>query len=404
MKVVKMNNSVYHLKKILKKSALLKKINAILSSLKLEKNYDKIFGHVTPIINSLSDDKYNELKCKAIEKITKNQKPRIIWVGANYEQDYSGFVQALSRIGDVTVFTRNSGSYGLEAPVIRESIIFDKERQKNSDRLYSIFEELGGSQGVDVVMGQMWSTLVDPAVLNKIRSTGVVVINVAMDDKLPVHWKTDSRGRLAGAIGLADSVDLTLNTSKQAVSLYAERGLPCIYWPLASDGGVFVPAESKKYDVVFIGSNYGVRAKVISDLLSAGIDVKAFGPGFPSGLLGPEESAKIFGEAKIVLGIGFVGYSQRISTLKLRDFDAMFTGALYITSRNEDLEEIFFEGEHIAYYDSTQHLISLIKYYLEHDEERKRIARSALKNANAHHRWDSRIEDIFNFLGVKFEQ
>ncbi|EGQ9277934.1 glycosyltransferase family 1 protein [Vibrio vulnificus] len=399
-----MSNTIYHIKNILKRSDLLKEFNAILSGVSLERNYKKIFNNVTPITNSLNSKQHKDLRDKTIKKIAVGRRPRIIWVGANYEQDNSGFAQALSKLGDVTVFTRSCGVYGLEAPTIRESIIFDKERQKNSDRLYSIFEGLGGSEGVDIVMGQMWSTLVDPAVLDKIRSTGVVVINVAMDDKLPVHWKTDSRGRLAGAIGLADYVDLTLNTSKQAVSLYAKRGFPCIYWPLASDGGVFAPAERKKYDVVFIGSNYGVRAKVISDLLSAGIDVKAFGPGFPSGLLGPEESARIFGEAKIVLGIGFVGYSQRISTLKLRDFDAMFTGALYITSRNEDLEEIFIESEHIAYYDSTQHLISLIKFYLENDEERERIAKNALENAISCHRWDRRIGDVFTFLGVDCEK
>ncbi|KHF82264.1 hypothetical protein OA19_20295 [Vibrio vulnificus] len=82
----------------------------------------------------------------------------------------------------------------------------------------------------------------------------------------------------------------------------------------------------------------------------------------------------------------------------------MFTGALYITSRNEDLEEIFIESEHIAYYDSTQHLISLIKFYLENDEERERIAKNALENAISCHRWDRRIGDVFKFLGVDCEK
>ncbi|NOH20151.1 CgeB family protein [Vibrio cyclitrophicus] len=395
-----MSKIIYYIKSFLKRSEQLKKLNAIISSATLEREYERLFKNVTPSLSSLNDETLDSLKSKVQKKISNNDKPRIIWVGANYQQDYSGFIQALSKVGDVTVFTRSDGIYGLEAPTVRENLIFDEERKKNSDRLYSIFLESGGSNGVDIVIGQMWSTLIDPQVLEKIRSTGVIVLNVAMDDKLPVHWKSDSSDRLAGSIGLAENVDLTLNTSKQAITLYAERGCSCVYWPLASDGGVFSPVETKVHDVVFIGSNYGVRSKIISELIAAGIDVKAFGPGFPSGLLSPEESAKIFGEAKIVLGIGFVGYSQRISTLKLRDFDALFTGALYITSRNEDLEEIFTEDENIVFYDSTNELIEKVKYYLANEEQRNSIALRALEDARANHLWEKRLRDTFLMLGV----
>ena len=92
--------------------------------------------------------------------------------------------------------------------------------------------------------------------------------------------------------------------------------------------------------------------------------MKVFGPGFPSGMISAQKTAEVFSHAKIVLGIGYVAYSRKVCTLKLRDFDAMFTGALYITSRNEDLEELFKENEHISYYDSKESLLEKINYFL----------------------------------------
>lgn len=381
----------------LKKVPLLQEINATLKARVFHSEYEGLFN------NEKSKFEFNcevytpnrtVIRTKNVGELV------IIWVGVCYEQDYSGFRQALSNFGEVFDFYDVDNAYGLKFPKKRNKLIYDKEREENSESLLRLYEDLSKTKHVDLIMGQMWSTAISPQVFNIMRDNGTRVINIAMDDKLPIHWKTDKLGRMAGAIGLAGNVDLTLNTSKQAVQLYNKNKLPCIYWPLASDPGVFYSSDSKQYDIVFVGSNYGYRKKIIKYLLDSGINVEVFGPGFPSGMISAEKTADVFSKAKIVLGVGYVAYSKKICTLKLRDFDAMFTGALYITSRNEDLEEIFLEDKHIVYYDSMKSLVDKIKYYLDNEDERCAISTSAMHFALEKHNWIYRIECALKAGGV----
>lgn len=397
MKLYKLSQLV---KKYLKSSTFIYDLNARYQEWQLHKDFFCLQKHYNLDIVPNQQQLIEILQDKAKKRTIKNRPLRVIWVGASFEQDHSGFIQALEKVAEVITFTREDGTYGQEAPQYRKGLIYDRERRLNGLRLMSLYEQHGGAKEVDLVMGQMWSTLMDPEVLQAIRKKGSMVVNIAMDDKLPVHWQSDKKGRLAGAIGLGQSVDLTLNTFKQAIPMYAQHKAACIYWPLASNGDVFKPQNEKIYDVVFIGSNYGYRGKVIKKLQSAGINIAAFGPGFPSGMVSAQDSADIFGKAKIVLGMGFISYSRKLATLKLRDFDALFTGAMYITSCNPDLEEILHENEHVAYYDSTDELISKIKYYLANDQKRIEIAEQAMKIANEKHTWDVRIADTLELLGL----
>ena len=385
---------IYKLKKILKKSSIVQTVNSRIKEYIFHKEYEEL------LCNKNSNFKfYDEIYSITKNKICKSKGDLvIIWVGACYEQDYSGFRQALSRFGKVVDFYDVDNNYGLKFPKVRDNLIFDTERKENDRRLLEIYTELSEQQHVDLVIGQMWSTVISPNTFNVIREKGTKVVNIAMDDKLPIHWKTDGVGRLAGSVGLAGNIDLTLNTSKQAVTLYRKCGLSCAYWPLASDPEVFYPSKEKIYDVVFVGSNYGYRKEIIKHLIANGINVKVFGPGFPSGMVSAQKTAKIFSQAKIVLGIGYVAHSRKICTLKLRDFDAMFTGSLYITSRNEDLEEIFQDGVHISYYDSKNSLVNKVKYFLKNENERINIANSAMQLAHSKHNWNYRIESALKIL------
>ena len=342
-----------------------------------------------------------KLKLKSEARHIQNRRLKVLWVGACYEQDNSGFLQALEKAAEVIYFTRENGVYGLEPPRDRRGLIYDRERSINGKRLKELYELHGGDEKIDLVIGQMWSTLMDPKVLALIKDAGTLVVNIAMDDKLPVHWKRDKSGRLAGSVGLGPSVDLTLNTYKNAVPMYAQHESACIYWPLASNSDVFKASPKKKYDVVFVGSNYGYRGQVIDKIKKSGINITAFGPGFPSGMLTAEQSAEVFSQSKIILGMGFISYSRKLSTLKLRDFDALFTGAMYITSRNSDLEELFLEDKHIAYYDSVEDLISKINKYLDNDELRESVALNAQNLVKLEHSWEKRINDLLSFIGLK---
>lgn len=391
----------YSLKKILKSNECIYNINAYYKGYVLDKESDKLNEQFKDKKERSVHENLASIRNK-VSTLPRKGRLRVLWVGASREQDYSGFIQGLRKYFDVIDFEQKNGEYGLKLPLGKKGLFHDEEREVNSSRLLELVGE--ESQGIDIVMGQMWANSITAESLNKIRSQGIVVINIAMDDKLPDHWKRSKSGTFTGSIGLSTAVDLTLNTFSDAVRRYNSIGANCIYWPLASSAEIFNESKQKEYDVSFVGSNYGYRGQIITALKKKGINVAAFGPGFESGMISATKTADIFSKSKIILGMGHISYSKNITTLKLRDFDAMFTGALYVTSENESLQILFKDSDSIIYYSNIDSLVKKINYYLDNDLERIRIANNALKLSKSKHSWDIRIKSLIDMIyGDKHE-
>lgn len=328
---------------------------------------------------------------------------RVFWVGANRDQDESGFLQALRKIATVIEFRNFKGGYGQwywdEDGQVR---VFDPSIVALNDRclLEQVDAEVRG-EGVDLLLGQMWANYISKEALGKIGGMGIPIINISMDDRLPDNWAT-KRGTRLGAVGLTSVTDLVLTTSSETCSWYACEGCAAIFWPLASDPDVFSsePDAQRDIDVLFIGNKYGVRGKIIAGLGAKGIQVDCYGGGWPNGVTTAEESCALFKRAKIVLGVGTVGHCDDIYTLKLRDFDAPMSGALYLTHRNLDLLKLYDEGKEIECYSSIDECARKIAYYLTHPEELKRVSAAGRARAVARDTWHGRLTRTFARLGV----
>ena len=187
-------------------------------------------------------------------------KLKIFVVGANRDQDETGFLQALRKLGTVRCFYNDMGEYG---PIYSTKRLDDEVRQRNSVALIEQFNAFQKDGFVDLVIGQMWADFLPVEALSHIRANGTFVINIAMDDRaVPAQWET-VRGTLTGAIGLSSETDLVLNTSPECCLRYLVHDCPSIYWPLASDPELFNANIAKDIDVLFIGSKYGIREKVV---------------------------------------------------------------------------------------------------------------------------------------------
>jgi glycosyltransferase involved in cell wall biosynthesis len=329
---------------------------------------------------------------------TPKPKLRIFWVGTDWEQDNSGFLQALNNVGEVRYFVNGDGKYGVRSTGGKP----DTGRRKEvGNALTHQLEHVQKTEGqIDLLLGQMLGRNIPVEALSRAQQMGMVTANISMDDRLPELW-TKHEGTLLGGGGLADGLDLTLTTSPECCVRYEFLGCPALYWPLASDPSLFKSAAVKDIDVSFIGNNYGARGAIVRELQKAGIQVAAYGAGWPNGSVNAAEAARIFGRSKIILGIGTIGHSEDLFTLKLRDFDATMAGSLYITHRNPDLLEIFSEGEEIECYLTEREAVRKIKYYLSNPEPRARIAGAAAQKARLHHTWDTRIETALATLGLR---
>lgn len=349
------------------------------------------------------DTFHNRLKVLNRQFPKKKGELRVFWVGANRDQDESGFLQALRSFSKVVEFHDYKGTYGQwywddsgQVQICDPKVI---ARNDHSLRLQMQNALLEGA--VDLLIGQMWGNFISRGSLAWVRSLGIPIINISMDDRLPENWGVRQGVRL-GAVGLASQTDIVLTTSSETCSWYGIEGCPAIFWPLASDPDVFYPVNQvlRDIDVLFIGNNYGIRGKIIRDLMKRGINVECYGSGWPNGPASVEKSASLFQRAKIILGVGTVGYCKDVFTMKLRDFDAPMSGAMYLTHRSKDIIQLYVEGVEIECYGTTDEASEKIHYYLSNPSKLLNIADAGHKKALLRDTWTYRLSDTFFRLGI----
>jgi hypothetical protein len=393
---------VSRVKHLLKRSGPLSRLNAAIKNSQLERRAKQVSAEYGTRVRAIAD-RPPDLRVMVAARMTAGgtrslagvARPKIFLVGTYYEQENSGFIQALDAAGTLVPLKTAAGSYGIAPPSGPADLAAIAENDRQIIRQITAADAAGR---VDVLIGTMVAQSVSLDALQHVRRMGIPVLNIAMDDRLTDHWEWRGSTRL-GAIGLAPAVDLVLHTTPEYIPRYLADGHPAVFWPFGSDPDLFVPAATKRFDVCFVGNNYGWRAILIREIERAGIRVECFGSGFRNGHIDAARVAEVFGQSRIVLGVGTVAHSRRIVTLKLRDFDGPMSGSLYMTTENPDLRTLFSVGEEIEMYRTPAECIALIKRYLADDEARERIAAAGRRRALRDHTWPQRIRQAFHWLG-----
>jgi spore maturation protein CgeB len=400
------------LKKQLKRISIVAKANAKLKAARHKYLWGKISNRYLEangallqkysVANAL-ENYQKKLAAAGIVPIAKKSGDlNIFWVGASKDQDESGFLQGLRKLGNVTCFHNWKNEYGLWLKDESNNVTLASEQACRYNHK-SLVEQVAAAhkiRPIDVLIGQMWANYLSSDTLRWVHEQGIPIINISMDDRLPDNW-LPLNNKMMGAIGLKDHVDIVLTTSKETCEWYWVEQCPALFWPLASSPEVFNSntALERDIDVLFIGNKYGYRQTLIEGLAEQGVDVECRGAGWSKGPASAEESALLFGRAKIILGIGTVGHCDDVYTLKLRDFDAPMSGGLYITHRNPDLLDLYAEGVEIACYSSIDECAEKIDYYLSNQSELRSIAKAGNAKALARDTWDNRLKETLETLG-----
>jgi tetratricopeptide (TPR) repeat protein len=80
--------------------------------------------------------------------------------------------------------------------------------------------------------------------------------------------------------------------------------------------------------------------------------------------------------------------------VKLRTLEITSCACFQLCETAADLADYYLDGEEIVTYKSWEHLADLIRHYLTHDEERKRIARAGFDRTLREHVWTARWSEI----------
>jgi hypothetical protein len=228
---------------------------------------------------------------------------------------------------------------------------------------------------------------------------GIPAVNMTFDDKQ--GWAGAHCGeRHTGARDLTSEFDAFFTSARVACEWHAIEGGRAIYLPEGFNNSHFHPRlVTKDIDVSFVGVSYGFRQGVIRFLHRHGVQVQAFGTGWPNGFT--NDPVEIFNRSVINLGMGGIGYSERLTNVKGRDFEIPGTGGgVYLTSFNPDLAQHFVVGEEILCYRNRDEMLELIRHYLQHRDESERIAQRGRARAMREHRWIHRYERMAEIVGV----
>jgi spore maturation protein CgeB len=207
------------------------------------------------------------------------------------------------------------------------------------------------------------------------------------------HWRFDKYSRF-----VAKHVFCSITTDKEAYRKYRNLNLNVIRSQWASNPDYYKKQPSTfKYDVSFVGQNYGLRAEFLNFLQNKGVNLKVFGKGFGS-VLEFDDLVKLFSESKINLNLSGCSADDRVKQVKGRVFEVPMCGGFLLTEYAEGLEECFHIGEEIECFQGRDEALEKIEYYLKNETERKKIAQAGYIASQERHTWNKRLGDIFKKL------
>ncbi len=261
---------------------------------------------------------------------------------------------------------------------------------------------------IKVIGGYFDGFLLRPSFLKKIKlKYNLRMFNISFDDRQSWDLKVfDLNTTYQNLKSISECFDLFFTSSKITIDWHLrENGNP-IYFPEGGDTSIYKCLDSKKRDkIIFFGSKYGNRQKIINYLKKCGINIECYGSGWnKKGKLETKDIMKIIDQAFCVLGDGYVGNMDMITTLKARDFEIPMTGIPYLTSFHHELSQYYSINKDIwcyNHYTEIPLLIKQIKNMREIEFERLRLNAHNFRIKNS---WVSRISFIKNKIKVEITE
>ena len=174
---------------------------------------------------------------------------------------------------------------------------------------------------------------------------------------------------------------------------------------------ISLPTQTRKTpEVLFVGSGdlrrvlllekirdhltvYGARWErnfplMSEELLSRVVDQEVWGTALH----------QLLNSAKIVLNITRTDFYGAGTGVNLRIFEALAAGCFLLTDYTDEIAELFEIGEEIEAFRSPAELASKVRYYLENDAERERIARNGHEKFLQACTWDARVKTMSGLM------
>jgi spore maturation protein CgeB len=208
--------------------------------------------------------------------------------------------------------------------------------------------------------------------------------------------------------------DLLLTSFPHFVGRFRDAGIASEYLRLGFDPRVLghVRGQARTTGIVFIGAlSQGPHAKgnELLERVAQRLPVDFWGYGADRWPRGSAIARRYRGEAwgldmyRVLAssGIALNRHSEIAEdhANNMRLYEATGVGTLLITDAKSDLSDLFDPGDEVVTYASEGELVERIDHYLEHDTERRRIARAGQERTLREHTYRSRMSELVDILG-----
>ncbi|GEM_PF-928859 len=309
-------------------------------------------------------------------------------------------LDSLNECCDTTLFDlREYRDVDSPAAGERAAANINEWRPRMQRDVVAAFRAAHARQPIDVVLTYGNYFDFEPDTLRAMSASGVPVANLCLDDKhifLQKHLPWPN-----GQKPLIGAVDVHLTNSPDCMRWYIGEGVPAYFMPQGVNPEIFRPMEVEKtVDVCFIGQRYGMRGRLVDALRAAGTEVACFGGGWGTRHITDDEKVEMYSRARINLGIGGTGISERMTCIKGRDFEVPAAGGLYLTTYNPELTLLYDIGKEILCYLNEIDCVELVRHYLERPKEREAVAAAGRARCLRDHTWRVRFKQLFEWMGL----
>lgn len=204
----------------------------------------------------------------------------------------------------------------------------------------------------------------------------------------------------------ADKFDLFYTNSKYSYDKeYNHEKVNIGILPFAAsvDHHFYMPEVEKEYDVVVVAHAREDRRPII-DRLDGCCRVGTYGTGWKNslGMVNGKEHVRAINTGKMYLS--FARTVAGFDNVKVGLFEAMACNQVVITAYMEELQDYFDIGSEILCYKDEEELCEIVKYYVEHEDEREQIRKKGYQKFLEYHtyekRWNGVVKDIYRKKGI----
>ena len=202
----------------------------------------------------------------------------------------------------------------------------------------------------------------------------------------------------------AKRVDLFYITNKGQIPQLLDQGANAKYLTQACITDYTPTTGSYKYEVSFVGNNNitgpGMREELLN-LIGSHFELHVFGARWSSKnfishpRIFSEEYANVCARSKIVLDIKSFDYCLDVEGyFSNRTPLTLGFGGFLLSQYTPGVDQMYQDRKHLVYFKSPEEAISLIEYYLNHEDERKQIAEQGKEYVLKNHTYIQKVEQI----------